>query len=139
MVLGLKKKKAADVDTLFEDEGDLFGVDATSEPLITTKEEIRSNSTNGATREDVDKMFNQLVDHMVPRLGRKPEIATPVRRGALTQLINLANSREQLGNVTEIMKLYHENDFQKKILEDTDAGDAFISKSLRFSLSLNSF
>lgn len=82
-----------------------------------------------ASREEVVQTFNQLVDHMIPRLGRKPEIATPIRRGALTQLINLAGDRAQLENVTEIIKLYHDNQSQKGVIEDTDAGDAFISES----------
>lgn len=126
--LGLKKKPQRASDNFLEDDGgDLFGDAAESEKSAPTQKDLHVQTSSPAAREDVLQTYNQLVDHMVPRLGRKPEIATPIRKGALTQLINLSCDRAQLENVTEIIKLYHDNESQKFVLEDTDAGDAFIS------------
>jgi hypothetical protein len=122
----LKKKKAA-TPGADEDEGDLFDFGLSEHPAPAEKD-LHAHPPPSVAREDVTQTFNQLIDHMVPRLGRKPEIATPIRQGALTQLINLAKDREQLENVSEVMKLYHDNQGQKKVIEDTDAGDAFISE-----------
>jgi len=112
-----------------EEEGDLFDFGLSEHPAPVEKD-LHAHSSPSVAREDVTQAFNQLIDHMIPRLGRKPEIATPIRQGALTQLINLAKDREQLENVSEVIKLYHDNQGQKKVIEDTDAGDAFITRCI---------
>jgi len=126
-VKGLKKKKpAAQADTSFEDD-DLFVVSSSQEPSTSTSA-LMHETPSSTAREDITRMFNEMLDSLLPRLGRSPKLATPIRRGALTQLINLASTPEQLGDVAEVMKLYHDNDSKKKIIEETDAGDAFISE-----------
>jgi len=125
----LKKKKAGTL-AADEEDGDLFDLEAASNTSGSVEKDLHAHNLASASREDIVRAFNQLVDHMVPRLGRKPEIATPIRRGALTQLINLAGDREQLENVSEIMKLYHDNQSQKDVVEETDAGDAFITRCI---------
>lgn len=65
---------------------------------------------------------------MLPRIGRVPEIATPIGKGSLLQLINLAQTRQDMKKVIETFTLIHENRVAKTLLEETDAGDAFISE-----------
>jgi len=125
----LKKRKTT-ATAADEEDGDLFGFDSAEEHSAAVDKDLHARITSSASREDVVQTFSQLVDHMVPRLGRKPEIDTPIRRGALTQLINLSVDRTQLENVTEVMKLYHDNQSQKNVIEDTDAGDAFIKRCI---------
>lgn len=130
-VLRMKKAKAFDLEETFdEDDGDLFSSTPAAETPAPLKNDTITAVKPSESREDTSQAFEQLAGLMIPRLGRYPEIATPIRRGALIQLINLASNLEHLEKTSEVIKLYHDNERHKTILEETDAGDAFITRCI---------
>lgn len=63
----------------------------------------RANKSRKLSKTARTERFNQIVDFVTPRLGRKPAVKTPeVRKSAWVNLIGLAQTEEQLTQVAEM-------------------------------------
>jgi hypothetical protein len=123
---GLKKKnQAGAIDDLFpDDKGDLF---ADERPPAKNEDDIEAiKSKLVASEAEAAESFIQLIEHLRPRIGRRPKNLTPMKPNALPRLVNLANDNEQLMLVAEILKLFRENRVLYPIVESSRAGEMFI-------------
>jgi hypothetical protein len=77
--------------------------------------------------------FNQIINFVTPRLGRKPAVKVPeVRKSAWVNLIGLATTEEQLENVTNMFPGWKESGHQF----DPQFSELFIRKCTSASSSL---
>ncbi len=122
---GLKKKRSkTDLFDGFEDRGaDLFESEKVEKTLWTSDEVVEEVRTYDS---EADKSFDDLLDSMVPRLGRNPRVPKPLRKGALINLIELAHTKEHLALVVKALAMYRESRTLATVVEETNAADAFI-------------
>ncbi|EAU82150.2 hypothetical protein CC1G_13123 [Coprinopsis cinerea okayama7 len=114
-----KKRKAAESDDLFDefeivDESLQKSSEAIPGSQASSGASSSSSTTTGGVRrklsaEERAAKFSEIVAHMKPRLGRKPQVKEAVRNSHWLQLLQLATTEEQLKEVVELLPQWKES------------------------------
>ena len=118
----VQKKKNADFEDLFADEGEIL-----SEVPEELKASVPVASTSDAMPASARRQakFDELLVFMKPRLGKTPSKKLPlIRTSAWSDLFSLATTKEQMEAVVELMPQWQATG---RVFKDSNS-DLFIRK-----------